>query len=427
MASLDKNFLLTESKTFCMLPWIHIHTSPAGKIFPCCISKGHPAGNPLAYTSEMSLREAFNSHDMKQLRVDMLNEVYNPMCIECHNHDKVYNNDGSFRIQNNQLYGKYFDNLVPNTREDGSLEEFKIRYFDVRFNNICNFKCRTCTSEYSSQWEREDLTHLGIRIQKPTEISNTITLLQEAIQHIPYMEVAYFAGGEPLITLEHYQLLEEMIRQNRTDIILRYSTNCSTLKFKDKDLLNLWKNFKAVQVMCSFDHFGQRAQYMRNGTIWPEIEENFLKIKELPYVEARISMVLSIFNYFTIPEFFTHLLLRKMLEPGDPNLIIYKMNFPAYLNVQALPIELKKKAREHILEFIPKISGQPWSLPEEQILEITDCISWAESHNTWDKHKDKFQNEVQRLDRIRQENFIETFPELESLMDGAPKQKPPVV
>lgn len=409
-----------------MLPWMHLHTSPAGKILPCCISKGHPKGNPIAFTNEMSLREAFNSNEMKQLRLDMLNGVYNPMCVECHNHDGIYNN-GSFRMQNNELYGKYFDNLVTKTKTDGYMPEFRMYYFDVRFNNICNFKCRTCTSEYSSQWEREDITHLGVKIQKPDSESNHLTLLQEAIQHIPYMEVAYFAGGEPLITLEHYLLLEEMIRRDRTDIILRYSTNCSTLNFKDKDLLKLWKEFKAVQVMCSFDHFGQRAQYIRNGTIWPQIEENFLKIKELPFVEARISTVLSIFNYHTLPEFFTHLLLNKMLEAGDPNLIIYKMNFPAYMNVQALPENLKKEARKKITEFLPKISGNPWSLSKEQILEITDCISWAESKNTWDKHKDKFQSEVQRLDRIRQENFIETFPELESLMDGAPKQKPIVV
>lgn len=104
------------------------------------------------------------------------------------------------------------------------------------------------------------------------------------------------------------------------------------------------------------------------------------------------------------------------------------MNFPAYLNAHTLPVELKRIAREKIFDFVPKIkNGNPWSLPEEQILELTDCISWAESNNTWDKHKDKFQSEVSRLDRIRQENFIETFPELESLMDGAPKQRPAVI
>ena len=32
-----------------------------------------------------------------------------------------------------------------------------MRYFDIRFSNICNFKCRTCGSGFSTQWEQEDL------------------------------------------------------------------------------------------------------------------------------------------------------------------------------------------------------------------------------------------------------------------------------
>ena len=37
-----EQFLLTESKTFCMYPWIHLHAWPTGQAFPCCMSE--PAG-----------------------------------------------------------------------------------------------------------------------------------------------------------------------------------------------------------------------------------------------------------------------------------------------------------------------------------------------------------------------------------------------
>jgi len=420
---IDKDKLLNESKTFCMLPWMHIHSTPLGRIYPCCVAKGDSVG----HIADMSLREAFNSNEMKELRLDMLKEKYNPLCTDCHEHDKIYNN-GSFRMTSNRLYEKFFDEVVPLTEEDGRVEEFKMKYFDVRFSNICNFKCRTCGSNYSSQWERENIDHRGIKVHRPHNKTNTITLLEEAIQHIPYMEEAYFAGGEPLITLEHYELLEEMIRQGRTDIILRYNTNCSTLNFKNKDLLSLWKNFKQVRVTCSIDHYGTRAQYLRNGTIWPEIQENFMKIKSLPYVETRILTILSVFNYLTITEFFAHLLMNDMLKPGDPSLMIYKMHSPNYLSPHILPPHMKEIGRQKILDFVPKLNSKDaWLFPEEQILELTDCISWAESKNTWDTHKYKFQEEILLLDRIRQEDFIKTFPELESLMDGTPKQKPPVI
>ena len=42
----DEKHLLTESKTFCMYPWVHIHAYPTGQAYPCCMSEmSHPIGN----------------------------------------------------------------------------------------------------------------------------------------------------------------------------------------------------------------------------------------------------------------------------------------------------------------------------------------------------------------------------------------------
>ena len=114
-----------------------------------------------------------------------------------------------------------------------------MRYFDLRFSNICNFKCRTCNYEYSSQWEQEDKRR-GIKRPIINFAKEDTALLQDVINQIPNIETAYFAGGEPLITEEHYIIIEEMIRKNRTDIKLMYNTNLSNFKFKNnkKDFLN---------------------------------------------------------------------------------------------------------------------------------------------------------------------------------------------
>ena len=38
--------LLMESKTFCMLPWMHMHAFPDGRAYPCCLSDyWHPVGD----------------------------------------------------------------------------------------------------------------------------------------------------------------------------------------------------------------------------------------------------------------------------------------------------------------------------------------------------------------------------------------------
>jgi len=148
--SIDKKYLLEESKVFCMFPWLHLNVTPRGDIYPCC---SNDYQNPFGNTKEISLEQAFNSPKMKELRLDMLNDRKNSICNFCYKHEEA--GPHSFRNYSKDNFAKYFDEIVPTTQEDGTVSEFKMRYFDIRFSNICNFKCRTCGAEFSSQWAAE--------------------------------------------------------------------------------------------------------------------------------------------------------------------------------------------------------------------------------------------------------------------------------
>lgn len=49
--NLDKEKLLTESKNFCMAPWIHMHLFPAGTTYPCCLAD-----------SDLPVRKRYQEH-----------------------------------------------------------------------------------------------------------------------------------------------------------------------------------------------------------------------------------------------------------------------------------------------------------------------------------------------------------------------------
>ena len=282
--NIDKEYLLNKSKVFCMFPWVHLNVTPKGDIYPCC---SNDYSKPYDNAKVVSLKDAFNSDKMKQLRLDMLNEKTSDICTFCYNHEEA--GPYSFRNYSKEQFAKHFDEIVPTTTEDGTVPEFKMRYFDVRFSNICNLKCRTCGSEFSSSWGMEmnknyDSTH-PVLIQADDGKGK---LLEEVLSHIPHIDLAYFAGGEPLITEEHYIMLEEMIRLGRTDVVLRYNTNASNIKYKDRDILDLWKNFKRIELSCSIDHYGERAEWLRHGADWGKIESNLLKFRELDYEIGRV-------------------------------------------------------------------------------------------------------------------------------------------
>ncbi len=156
--SLDSvpRFLLSESKTFCMYPWIHLHAWPTGQAFPCCHAES-PAGE-LGNTRTQPLVEIWNSPKQRQLRTDMLSEINNSACVRCYEQE----NSGFFsgRQSANKHHGHHIER-IKDTKPNGSLEQFEMTYWDIRFSNLCNLKCRSCGHIFSSQWYQDQVKLAG--------------------------------------------------------------------------------------------------------------------------------------------------------------------------------------------------------------------------------------------------------------------------
>ena len=403
---MNKDHLLNESKVFCMFPWVHLNVTPKGDIYPCCSNNyTEPFGN----TKNTSLKDAFNNPQMKQIRLNMLNDTPSKICEFCYKHEQA--GPYSFRNYSKEHFANHFDEIVPTTKEDGTVDDFKMRYFDIRFSNICNFKCRTCGSEFSSQWGAEMRKHHDKNHPIIIHADEKGNLLREVLDQVEHIDLAYFAGGEPLITDEHYVILEEMIRKGRTDITLRYNTNASNIKYKDYDLLDLWKHFKKVELSCSLDHYGARAEWLRHGTDWEKVENNLQEFRKLDYVHFQINTVFSIFNYMTIGEFFDYLISKNLVRENDWYNSLYLAVHPSYYSAKSLPVEYKKEAEARANEFI---SRRQEKYPTVARL-VRDAVNFAHESNTWQENKDTFFKHTLSIDRIRQESFYQTFPELNKL------------
>ena len=401
---MDKDHLLRDSRVFCMFPWMHLNVTPKGDIYPCC-SNNYSA--PFANTKDVTLKEAFNSSSMKQLRLNMLADIPSKICEFCYKHEEI--GPHSFRNYSKDNFSKYFDELVPGTHPDGTVDNFKMRYFDIRFSNICNFKCRTCGSEFSSQWAAENRIY-----DKSSPIvmhanGNKNDLLNEVLSHIDHIDLAYFAGGEPLITEEHYIMLEEMIRRGKTNILLRYNTNASSIKYKNHDILDLWKHFNKVELSCSIDHYGERAEYIRHGTDWGKVESNLLIFRDLSYVDFQINTVFSIFNYLTLDKFYSYLKEKNIIRSYDWYHSLYLAVHPSYYSAKNLPKDLKEVGRKKALKFAKQNSNT--------IIErfMNNAVNFAEESDTWDENKDTFFMHTKSIDKIRGESFTKIFPELNKL------------
>lgn len=417
---MDKKFLLEESKSFCMLPWVHVHQTPDNDIGGCCI--GTHFGNPqVAHTVE----DLINNDILKQMRKDMLNEEFNPLCHVCHNHEKVMG--WSNRKESNELWAHRFDDSVPLTEEDGHLNDFKMSYFDIRFRNTCNMKCRSCGPGYSSLWQAEAIKYPMIieyqDISGMTGVSEP-DLIDDVIKTQAHnFERLWFAGGEPLIHDEHYKILEHLISIGKTDVIITYSTNLTTLKYRDKDVFDLWKHFKQVDVHASIDSWGDRAEVLRKGTKWPDILENLRKIvkygQEHFNVTCHFSCVVSIMNYLTLADLMQYLIDEKIWVPCNMQfkqsyMEFFPLNGPTWMNAQNLPVELKREGFAKLQEFSRRFHkmNQIWDgyNLDQHITSITQYVNTPGSKDLSD-----FFSYNSMFDEIRKEDTRATFPELESL------------
>ena len=145
-----------------------------------------------------------------------------------------------------------------------------MKYFDIRFSNICNFKCRGCSPILSSAWFEDHEKLFRYKSTKPKLIECSTgnasdKLWQQLTELIPSIDEAYFAGGEPLIMEQHYKVLQTLLEYDRSDVVLAYNTNLSLTKYKNYDLISLWRQFKHVHVSISIDDIGARGEYFRKG------------------------------------------------------------------------------------------------------------------------------------------------------------------
>jgi len=392
---------MSKSSTFCILPWIHIYSNPDGSVLPCSIGDYRlHLGNIQSQTIE----DVWNGEKYKTMRKKMIAGEKCNECAACYSIEES-NSESPRQLQTNK-FKKYIP-LADTTNSDGSVE-MNLRYFDIRWSNICNFKCRSCSSTYSSSWATEDNNRgHNKKVFIFAGGDSNDALYNQFLPHFKNIEEFYFAGGEPLLTDKHYDILEYLISIGKTDVTLKYNTNLSNLKYKNKSVIDLWKHFPNIQIGASLDSWGARAEYIREGTDWELIKDNLRSIKQhVPQVQLYITTVVSAFNVSTLPEFFNHMLESNLFNIKDLASSVYNLLNPEFYSFSILNNELK-------LTIIDKLSKAKFNAIIDNRIQYV--ISSLKNSTYNEQALQEFKKITTEYDLIRNRNFLETFPELKEL------------
>jgi len=348
--------LVENGKHFCVLPWVHFHAWPDGKVMPCCIADSNmPVGEIRA---DETIIQMMNSEPYKEMRVAMMKDEPVAACKRCY--DLELMGEWTMRQSHNMRRGlEYVDYISDVTNDDGSLKEFQMKYMDIRFSNICNMKCRSCGPSCSSLWSAEFLENRGKEVfdeyfpksNGKIVINNNddMTLMAKLKPYLDDVTEVYFAGGEIIITPEHYECLDYWVENDLCDQVeLTYTTNFSTLSYKKSiDLMEYWKKFPQLKIWASLDAHGKVAECIRSGTDWDRIVRNIREVKEqVPHAQFQITPTISIWNIFDFPDFWDYMVDNKFIDVETSSPRFNLATNPWYANIMILPQSTKRRLAE---------------------------------------------------------------------------------
>lgn len=445
------------SKTWCPLPWNHLSVRNNGDLRVCCHANTSSErgilrdeiGAPLR-ADQKEWSEIRNSPQLKEVREKMLKGEWHSFCVRCEREEasgmrsrRSYESDFWMNDVSEERIHKY-------TSSDGTIDvdKFPLNYYDLRFGNLCNLKCRMCGPTDSSKWYSDHVkmhgnefhdTHGKVKLEEVSK--NSFKALEDPYgwhenesfwlkleKDIPTAKHFYFVGGEPLIIDRHYGFLKKILESGRSkEITIEYNTNLSVVPQRAWDL---WGEFKQVKLGISMDGVGTVCEYIRHPMKWERFETNLEKLENFKgNYAAWFAVTIQAHNIYYLPELLKWKIIKNYKGINKsvkyPLITPHPLHNPKELSVKVFPYEIKKQiqiklenSKKEILDLIEEMNyseKEKSYMINDQERMIDSYIDFMNSED-YSNYFRKFWKNTKKLDDIRGEDFSSLFPDFYELL-----------
>lgn len=456
------------SKTFCSAQWAMIHLMQDGTFRGCCVMQGPEKGvlktDGKVHNIVDGISSAKNSDTLKELRLASLNNQWHPNCVRC------MNEEASGLWSHREMYNeKLADTIdfekakkITDTQTGEITHPVNFTFYDLNLGNLCNLKCRICHPKASSGWYGDWIKLFNVKgdtIKYPTpqgtyevkhikgkkyEITpdpfgwvDNNTFWDELLDLTPDIQHMFVQGGEPLMIEQHYQYLKKCVELGYSSHMnLEYNTNFTKINTK---WIEVWKHFKRVYIGYSFDGMGKEFEYQRHPAKWSQMIKNLQLlddyITKYPDVfQTRDSPTVNIYNVLHILDYNEWKIktgrehYKNLFKHHNKTLGTHGLHAPSYLSVKILPPAAKSIVTKRYKQWGERMCAWVDSLPDDysnrqdnkslkaNIQHFVDSYIKFINQEDWSKHLGGFWRYTNKIDEIRNENFAETFPELNKLL-----------
>jgi hypothetical protein len=394
----------------CALPIAQIYASMDGTFQICC----HQDYAPIIDKSGIRITDmenAWNSEQLYEIRNTFEKNIFPAICNECERLES--SGLKTVRELQTDLISKMTEMTVDQMYGKSPQSVFKTPIgLHLQLNNICNCKCRICSSYFSSSWLQEDISCNRVEnpdwtksLSKRNFVANNRDLLHRWVPGLYYIN---FYGGETLLTEDIYELLEMCIEYKVSHRMrIQFNTNGTVYNPRLMPLLN---QFRDVAMQFSIEDIEGRFEYQRCNAKWDAVIDNARKYAseaDTSKVILGLSSNVSILSVYYLPELLKAW--QHELRVFLPNTYMGVVEYPEYYNAQSLPEKVKKIVVKRLVEEV----GDDQSRLGKDILGFARYINQADYSRCW---KD-FITETNRADKYRGQSFSEVYPEFWAILE----------
>lgn len=356
--------------SFCSAPFVNLNLDVDGKIKPCCMFAHDEIQSDYKMPDiiNSTIEDVYNGPEMSKLRQAFLNGDKPQECERCWKEEAVGNK--SFR-----------QTQYPKTVE--LKDQYYPTMFDLKLSNVCNLKCRMCSSKASSLILKERGGHHNQELYLSSKIIGTPSekMFLDQLDNTTFIELT---GGEPFVSPENKKLIQLIANTKyASKITIRLTTNGMVI---NDTVIEHLKKFKDASITFSIDDLYERLYYSRSGAIHDQIVSNLNRVREAG-VRAQVYCTINNYNIWFLQE----------LDNFYGEVNYGHLSYPQELCIQSLPHEVKKRVVNRLTN--PKWKNTINFMMSEQI----------NTGNTFLKYN-------RRLDKIRNTDFKQTFGEWADLI-----------
>ena len=318
---IDFNF----SDSFCIYPWINLRISTAGDVSPCCLFQ-----KTFTNLNQTTIKDAYQSNFMQELRQDFLNGEYPSPCSICWKEEAI--GKSSMRQRGKYKFREIYYKLDYQKENVNNLKSV-----DLSLGNSCNLSCKICNRQSSSTIANQEYANGIISTVEFDLLKQSVQWadseifwdqMLEVVQNIKYLDLY---GGEPLLSKPHFKFLKKLIKLDiAKNIKIDYNSN-GTIYFEK--MFDLWQHFKEVKISFSIDDIGSRFETQRYGAQWSQVVDNIQKYnnRKSPTFTTEVFPTINTQNVFYLPE-----LLEWIASQNFDHVAFNILNYPLQYNVTSL-------------------------------------------------------------------------------------------